>query len=253
MKLYVLDGGMIDILNWDLYAPGAGPAVRRRLADPAYLIVHQHGTLVWDTGLSDELAARPGGLRLGDHAVFQVEKTIEAQLADVGQSAALVDYLALSHFHPDHIGNAGLFASARLLVQREEYQAAFGPGAEQAAYELHSSEPLLRNPVEKLDGDHDVFGDGSVVIKRFPGHTPGHQALLVRLPKTGPVLISGDLAHSRENWESRTVPSLNSDAVASHRSIEAAAQLLEAKGAALWIQHDLGQYQGLRLAPEYYE
>lgn len=252
-KLYVLDGGRIDILDWALFQPDAGPGVRRWLSDSCYLVVHPAGTLVWDTGLPDRLAGDPEGFTVPDVAVFHVESTLEAQLVAAGHPAAEIDFLALSHFHPDHVGNVGLFSGATLLVQDDDHAAAFGGAPGDHGFDPATYAVLAERPTTLLHGDHDVFGDGTVVIKRLPGHTPGSQSLLVRLPSTGPVLISGDLVHSVDNWRRRVVPSLNSDADETVRSLAAAERLLAEEGAALWVQHDLDQQSALRHLPDYYD
>ncbi|MEU5401445.1 N-acyl homoserine lactonase family protein [Streptomyces sp. NPDC005963] len=252
MKLYVLDGGTIEILDWSLFQPDAGKGVRRTLADSCYLVVHPRGTLVWDTGLSDALAEEPDGHRVGDIAVFRVDDSLERQLSRAGCPADTVDFLALSHFHPDHVGNTALFPGATLFVQRDEYAAAFGTSPGDHGFDPGNYAHLREQPVHTLDGDHDVFGDGSVVILRLPGHTPGSQSLLVRLPDTGPVLISGDLVHSLENWARRVVPALNADADESLRSMDRAADVLAEEGAVLWVQHDHAQQSALRRLPHHY-
>ncbi|MEU0987458.1 N-acyl homoserine lactonase family protein [Streptomyces sp. NPDC005953] len=252
MRLHVLDGGTIEILDWALFQPDAGQGVRRTLADSCYLVVHPRGTLVWDAGLPDALAEEPEGHRVGDIAVFHVKGSLERQLAEAGCPADTIDFLALSHFHPDHVGNASLFSRATLLVQRDEYAAAFGASPGDHGFDPGTYASLRERAVIPLDGDHDVFGDGSVVILRLPGHTVGSQSLLVRLPDTGPVLISGDLAHSLENWTRRVVPGFNASVDESRRSMDRAAEVLAEEDAVLWVQHDHAQQSTLRRSPHHY-
>jgi N-acyl homoserine lactone hydrolase len=247
-QLYVLDGGRIEVLDWRLFQPDAPPGTQRSLAVSCYLLVHPAGTLLWDTGLGDDLVGT-AGRTIPDVAVFRVERTLREQLTEIGHPPETVDHLALSHFHPDHVGNVGLLGKARLLVQREDHAAAFGDTPDAHGFEPGAYTALREQETTLLDGDHDVFGDGSVVIVRVPGHTPGSQALLVRLPGTGPVLITGDLAHSLDNWRRRTVPSVNWDTAETLRSLDRAAALVAAEGAKLWVPHDLEQQAGLRHAP----
>lgn len=247
VQLHILDGGTIDILDWSIYDPGAPPGTHRTLANPVYLIVHDQGTVVWDAGLGDAHATRTEPLVVDDHAVFRVTTPLADQLAALGHPADGIDFLALSHFHPDHVGNVALFTAATLLTQRDEHEAAFGPDPRAAHYDPDGYAELRDRPAVLIDGDHDVFGDGSVVIVRLAGHTVGNQSLLVRLTDHGTVLISGDLAHSMENWEARAIPPvLNIDVEESARSLERAATILAEESAQLWVQHDHAQYTELR-------
>lgn len=252
MRLYVLDGGRIEVLNWQAFQPDAGPGVRRWLSNSCYLVVHPAGTLLWDTGLPGDLADRPDGLPVGDIAIFHVRASLAAQLVSIGHPPDSIGMLALSHLHRDHVGNVSLFRSATLLVQEDEYAAGFGSAPERYGYVPASYEPLRDMQVTLLHADHDVFGDGSVVIKRLAGHTPGSQSLLVRLPETGTILISGDLVHSLDNWRREAVPGLNYAHDESVRSMREAAHLLKATRATLWVQHDLEQQSTLRHPPHWY-
>lgn len=248
VELYVLDAGQIEILDWSQYDPAAPKNTRHVISDPAFLVVHPSGTLVWDTGLDDSLIGRREPLIFNDHAVFTVSNSLAAQLAEVGHPAPSITYLALSHFHPDHVGNVGLFPHTTLLVQRDEYDAAFGPDASEH-YDPSGYAALHRNGVTALEGDHDVFGDGTVVIYRTPGHTVGGQSLLVNLEQEGPVLISGDIAHSLENWRARAVPAINQDVAESRQSLARMHALVDQLGAQVWVQHDARQFSGLPKAP----
>jgi glyoxylase-like metal-dependent hydrolase (beta-lactamase superfamily II) len=107
--------------------------------------------------------------------------------------------------------------------------------------------------VRTLEGDLDVFGDGSVTIISTPGHTPGHQSLLVHLPKTGWVILSGDASHFKDNWDNRRVTSMNTSAEQTQASFKRIADLLAEKHAQLWINHDQPQSASQRHSPEFYD
>jgi N-acyl homoserine lactone hydrolase len=161
-------------------------------------------------------------------------------LKEVGLAPADIRHFAMSHSHGDHMGNADLFAGARLYVQTAEHDTPL-------------FEKLRGANVVKLDGEHDVFGDGSAVIKPAPGHTPGHQVLVVRLPKSGPVMLSGDMVHLQYSWDNRVAPSFNSDVAQSVRTIDAMKAYNARTGTRLWINHDKEQHARIPKAPAYVE
>lgn len=251
-KLYVFECGTIDVADISVFQPGIGKNQHKRLTDSCYLIAHPKGTLLWDAGLPDQLAQIPEGKTF---MVFtmRVPKTLASQLQEIGYVPDRIDYLGISHMHTDHIGNAPLFPRAMLLMQKEEYAAAFGPEPAKYGFDPANYPTLKNNPVQQLDGDYDVFGDGTVVIKRALGHTPGHQALFVKLAQTGNILLSGDLVHFTDNWTHKRVPGFNFDKARSLKTMEETGQFLKANNATLWIQHDLEQSAGIRHAPAYYE
>ena len=107
--------------------------------------------------------------------------------------------------------------------------------------------------MEKLEGEKDIFGDGSVRVVPTPGHTPGHESLMVDLPKTGWILLSGDVAHFQDNFDNRCVPGGNTDKSALVASMEHVAELLAKYHARFWINHDAKQAASIRHAPEFYE
>jgi N-acyl homoserine lactone hydrolase len=147
--------------------------------DNCYLIKHSQGWLLWDTGVTDAIAAMPDGQKPADARAthWKRPKTLASQLEQLGVKPADIKYVAVSHTHPDHIGNITMFPNSIVLVQKAEYDwpSPFG-------------RTLQAGASAKLEGDHDVFGAGSVTLIATPGHTPGHQSLLVNLPKTGALL-----------------------------------------------------------------
>ena len=171
-------------------------------------------------------------------------KTLAGELEALGVKPADVKYVAVSHTHPDHVGNIKMFPQSTVLVQKAEYDwpTPFGRTLQAVA-----------SPVNKLEGDHDVFGDGSVTIIATPGHTPGHQSLLVKLPKTGALVLSGDAVHFKSNWENRRVPSMNADNEKTLASMQRIADILVTEKAQLWINHDKAQRDSLKMAPGYYD
>jgi N-acyl homoserine lactone hydrolase len=251
-RMYVLECGESmtkDVsANW---SPGVDVGVAREFSDNCYLIQHGDRLLLWDSGMSDAIAAKPEGVTAASGLLtLWVRKPLASQLRQLGIAPSDITDVAFSHFHSDHVGNANLFTSATLYIQEAEYDAAFGPNAAQFNFAPALYEKLRSSPTVKLNGDHDVFGDGSVVILSTPGHTPGHQCLLVHLPQRGAVVLSGDMVHFQENWTHRRVPARNFDKQKTVQSMDRIAALLESEHAELWINHDKAQSASMPKAPE---
>jgi N-acyl homoserine lactone hydrolase len=249
--LYVLDCGHGIGPDQARWSPGVNVGKPLEISDNCYLIHHTQGYLLWDTGIPDALAAAPDGPpAAGSAPVWRRPKTLAAQLEEIGVKPSDISYVAISHTHPDHVGNVELFPSATILIQKAEYDWAFGsPKPPFAPKQPFSPD----HPVIKLEGDKDVFGDGSVTIISTPGHTPGHESLLVHLPRTGWVILSGDAVHFRDNWDNRRVPAGNTDKDQTLASMDRLAALMEEHKAQLWINHDKIQSDAQRHAPEFYD
>jgi N-acyl homoserine lactone hydrolase len=184
---------------------------------------------------------------------YTATKTLRSQLALSGYAPQDVTYFALSHYHADHTANANDFARATWLVQQPERDPMFaekGPAITQRAQYI----ALKDSKTKILNGqDYDVFGDGTVVIKAAYGHTPGHQVLYVKLAKTGPVLLAGDLYHYQEERNTDKTPTFEFDrdqSLASRAAIEA---FVKKSGAQLWIEHDFANFNRQKKAPAYYD
>ena len=239
-RMVVLYCGESDTKDVSVWSPGVDVGKPREFSDSCYLIHHGKGWMLWESGISDAVADKPDGVVAGGGILtLRVRKTLQSQLHELAIAPADIKYLGFSHFHGDHVGNANLFTEATLYIQQAEYDAAFGPEPAKFNFNPALYEKLRATPIVRLQGDHDVFGDGSVVIYSTPGHTPGHQSLLVRLPKTGPVLLSGDAVHFRENYETGGVPSFNFDRAATVASIERMKQIVANVKATVVIQHDM--------------
>ena len=245
-KLYILncgEGVAGDISRW---SPGLNEGKSMDFVDSCYLIKHSQGWFLWDTGIPDAVAAMPDGLKPADPkaVTWKRPKTLAAQLEQIGVKPDDVKGMGVSHTHPDHIGNVEMFPTTMLYVQKAEYN---WPGAE--------NKPRFKpeHPVTLLEGDRDIFGDGSITILSTPGHTPGHQSLQVKLPKTGEVVLSGDAVHFKSNWENRGVPVNNVSKEQTLASMEKISGVLTKDKAQLWINHDKAQRDAQKLAPEFYE
>jgi N-acyl homoserine lactone hydrolase len=245
-RLYLLGCGENTGKDQARWSPGVNEGKPIEFSDNCYLIRHTKGLLLWDTGVPDAVAGMPDGMPVaGGAIVYHRAKTLIAQLAEIGVKPADITYVAISHTHGDHVGNVGLFPASTILMQGAEYEWAMTQPVRPAF--------AVDQKIQKLAGDHDVFGDGSVMILSTPGHTPGHESLLVVLPRTGALVLSGDAAHFRENWEQRRVPSMNVSREQTLASLQRIADVLEQRKAQLWINHDKAQSAGLRYSPAYYE
>ena len=205
----------------------AFPGLNLTFTFSCYLIRHGDEYMVWDTGFTPGTSPNAPKTSLADY------------LAQVKVKPDQVKYVGISHFHGDHTGQLAPFTNATLLIGKGDWDGVTATpplaGANAAGFKQWIAES---RKVEPLPGDKDVFGDGSVVILRTPGHTPGHSALLVRLKEKGPVLLSGDLVHFRENYETGGVPSFNVDRAQTVASIERFKKLAANLKATVIIQHD---------------
>jgi glyoxylase-like metal-dependent hydrolase (beta-lactamase superfamily II) len=169
-----------------------------------------------------------------------VKVTIIDQLTQLQLKPEQIKYLAISHYHGDHTGQAPSFPKATLLIGKGDWDVVTATPANPAA----NAAPFANwisggGKVEPQSGDKkDVFGDGTVVMISTPGHTPGHHSLLVKLKTTGNVLITGDLAHFHENYDGNGVPSFNTNRADTLASIDRFKQIAKNVKAAVIIQHD---------------
>lgn len=211
VKLYALDCGKFSVPDADMFADdGAYKGRKVEMVVPCYLVRHPKGDLVWDTGVPES------------------KDKLLTQLKALGLEPKDIEYVSVSHSHFDHIGNAGLFASSAWIVDPDEKAYAFRPEARKnaAAFGQYSALENAKTIAVAGDAAHDVFGDGTVQVIPAPGHTPGHTVLLVKLPKAGAVLLTGDLWHVAESRAAKRVPRFNVDraqTLASYDKVEALA------------------------------
>lgn len=244
-RMYVLDCGRLLAKDQSRWTPGVNVGQPRELSNNCYLFQHERGTLLWETGVPDSVAEQKSGVTSPNGAVVWFrDKTLVGQLESLGFKPKDITYIAMSHSHGDHIGNVKMFAKSKILMQKLEHEFATGL----------TPKPLNDDQnVEILSGDRDVFGDGSVTIISTPGHTPGHQSLLVKLPKTGALILTGDLVHFQYMWDNKIVPSFNFNKEQSLASIERVIKLIAEHKAQLWIGHDKDITARIDRAPKFYE
>jgi glyoxylase-like metal-dependent hydrolase (beta-lactamase superfamily II) len=252
VRLYVFDCGILNIADpMPLFGLKKEEVGNPNLSDAAYLIVHPRGTLIWDTGFLSDSVIESGAPQTG---LARASKTLKGQLAQAGYRPADITYLALSHYHGDHTGNANDFQASTWLVSREEHDAMFAePPPRIASPATYNALKKSKTVYIKTDGDYDVFGDGTVVIKPTPGHTPGHLALVVKLAKTGPVMLTGDMYHYPEEVARDTVPPGEFNSAQSAATRKAVRDFVQKTGTQLWIGHDIIGFSKLKKSPEFYE
>ena len=249
-RIYIFDNGMIQGLSPTLFNFEPDELAETDFVNISYLIVHPGGTLQFDAGaVADEaFEGRDGPVVEG---IVSATRPLVPQLEAAGYSPADIDYFAMSHYHSDHTANANLFAGATWIVQRAERDFMFADEPQgivnTASYSaLRDAETIVLD-----DEDHDVFGDGTVLIMSTPGHTPGHQIVAVRLENAGWIVLGGDLYHYPEERTTGRVPTFEFDADLSRASRARVESFIEANDATLWIEHDIATHAALPKAPRY--
>lgn len=252
VRLYVFDCGVIKGLDPALFNFKPGELATTELAVPCYLVADPKGTLMWDVGVIPDSAFKDDGAPV-TQGVSTATRTLKSQLAQIGYAPSDITYLAMSHYHSDHVANANEFAGSTWLVRKAERDAMFAEKPPALVNPATYSELKNSKTVILTTDEYDVFGDGKVIIKSAPGHTPGHQVLIVKLAKTGTVVVAGDLYHYPEERGRDTVPTFEynkEESLASRAMIEA---YVKKTGAQLWIEHDFIGNSKLKKSPAYYD
>jgi len=253
VRLYVFNCGSLDISDPERFRFTKAELATTNMSVACFLIAHPKGTLMWDVGAVPDGALKPGE-KSATEGYATITRTLKSQLEEVGYEPSDIKYLMFSHYHYDHIANANDFASATWLVRKVERDALLGPTPPARVKPEYYDK--LRNSkavIIPATGDYDVFGDGTVVAKFAPGHTPAHQVLFVKLAKNGPVVLSGDLYHYPEERKFKRVPVADFDPAQTAATREKLEAFLKESGAQLWIQHDYTANSKLKKAPQFYE
>ena len=248
LRLYALDCGHMDVQDMAPFSDtGEYDGKPGEIVAPCFLIGHPKGWLLWDAGLGDALVGAPRAMG-GFHLSAGV--TLKAQLAQLGLKPEDISYVAFSHLHFDHTGNANLFTSATWILQRAELAWALSTptpgGVDTSTFSAYKA-----GKQQMIDGDDDVFGDGTVRILFTPGHTPGHQSLVLKLRDAGIVILSGDLYHLRENHRFHRVPVYNVNRAETLASMARVDTIIAHTHARLIVQHDPMEFRALPKFPAY--
>jgi glyoxylase-like metal-dependent hydrolase (beta-lactamase superfamily II) len=239
LTVNVLDCGTIGVSDLDAFSSAGDYAGQAdELTNTCYLINHPNGRLLWDLGLPSQLAGSPPFTQ----QIFTVSlnQTITDQLAALGVVPSELTYVSISHSHFDHVGQVDQVQGATWLVNQREYDAMFPPEGTPLADPTLAPVYAMFQAMERqvIGEEHDVFGDGSVVIFATPGHTPGHASLQLKMPESGTVLLTGDLYHRTESRALSRAPRFNTneaDTMASMAAFEARAA---GQGGKVVIQHE---------------
>ncbi len=251
LKLYVFDCGKLTVEDPSRFDFKKEELKVLDLAVPCYLIVHPKGTLMWDTGVVPDNLFTGSGPAKKEYGT--ATKPLKAQMAEAGFKPENITYLALSHDHWDHVGNAWQFNKSTWLVSKPEYDEMFSDHPPQRT-DAALFAPLKKTKTVFLpDQDYDVFGDGSVVIKPAYGHTPGHRVLFLKLAHTGPIVLAGDLYHYREELTMGRMMKTDPNPAGVKASRAELDEFLKKTGAKLWIQHELVAFQAEKHAPQFYD
>jgi len=218
----------------------AFPGLKLTFVFSCYIIKHGDDYLLWDTGHS---MTAPN---------VAPKVSIVDQLAKIDIKPEQIKYVGISHYHADHTGQIASFPKATLLIGAREWEAITSPKpAEGVNFKPFESWIKGDSKVEPQPTDKDVFGDGSVIMLRTPGHTPGHSSLLVKLAQMGPVILSGDAVHFHENYDSDGVPWFNYDRAQTVASIERIKKIAANLKATVIIQHDARDVDKLPAFPAF--
>lgn len=266
MKLYVFSSGALSVAKNSLQNMAAPDPLRVPVG--FFVIMHPKGNVLFDTGNNDKIITDPsywGPFVKALNPVVTPDVAIDAQLGKIGLKPDDIKYVVVGHMHLDHGGNVGKFPHSTLVVQKDEIRNAFWPEPGTAGPYVPGDFAALRSDLGaampnkyrmlQLEGDLDIFGDGSVVVKRWVGHTPGSQMLLVRLPKAGPIILTSDNVYFRENVEKNILPNvaLAYDPAGILRAYEWIRYMQATEKADFFTAHDPDAFKALKKPPEFYE
>jgi len=265
MRLYVFTSGTLTLAKLILQNRAPGTVT---IPVGFFVIKHPKGNVLFDTGNNDRIITDPGYWGPFVQALNpgrSPDVAIDVQLAKIGLKPDDISYVIYSHFHVDHVGNMGKFPKATHVYQKDEIRNAFWPAPGYAVFFKTDDFAMLRSDlgapmpnrfkVVELAGDLDLFRDGSVYIRRTVSHTPGSQILVVRLPKTGTVVLPGDAIYLKENLDKNLLPDIGSayNPVGMLEAYEWVRELQARERADVIFSHDPDVFKARKHAPDYYE
>lgn len=266
MQLYVFSSGWLNIDKSALQTGASAAKIQIPVA--FFLIKHPKGNVLFDAGNNDRIITDPtywGPFATSLEPGRSPDVAIDVQLGKIGLKTSDINYVILGHMHLDHAGNVGKFPDATIVYQRDEIVNAFWPKPGFAGPYITSDFSMLRSGVGEgmpskqkvieLDGDLDLFGDGSIYIHRAVSHTPGSEIALVRLPKTGLVVLTSDVCYLMDNLTKNLLPSvgLTYDPAGMLAAYAYIRRLRDVEGADVIMAHDADIFKAHKHAPDFYD
>ncbi len=250
MKLYAFSSGALTVPKNFLQA--GAPATAIQVPVGFYVVRHPKGNVLFDTGNNDRIITDPGywgAFIQGLNPVRTPDVAIDVQLGKIGLKPDDIKYVVIGHMHLDHGGNVGKFTKSTIVLQKDEI----------SDFMMLRNDPgqMMPNkyPMIQLQGDLDLFADNSVVVKRWVGHTPGSQMMIVRLPKTGTVILTSDSVYFAENVTKNLLPdvSLAYDPAGIFAAYQYIREMQAREGAQFFTAHDPDAWKAMKKAPDFLE
>lgn len=267
MRVYAFSSGALTVPKSFLQA--GAPSTPMQVPVGFYVVRHPKGNVLFDTGNNDRIITEPNywpaAFIQGLNPVRTPDVAIDVQLQKIGLKPDDIKYVVVGHMHLDHAGNVGKFPKSTLVVQKDEIRNAFWGEPGTAQNYIPGDFMMLRNdpgemlpnrfPMIQLNGDLDLFADNSVVVKRWVGHTPGSQMMIVRLPKTGTVILTSDSVYFAENVTKNLLPdvSLAYDPAGIMAAYQWIREMQAREGATFFTAHDADAWKTMKKAPDYLE
>jgi N-acyl homoserine lactone hydrolase len=266
MRLYSFTSGALTVPKSLLQ--GGAPSTPLQVPVGFFVIRHPKGNVLFDTGNNDRIITEPGywgAFIQGLNPVRTADVAIDVQLGKIGLRPDDIAYVVVGHMHLDHGGNVGKFPNSTLVVQKDEIRNAFWPEPGTGGPYIPGDFMMLRaDPgsawpnrykMIQLEGDLDIFTGNSVVVKRWVGHTPGSQMMIVRLPRTGTVILTSDNVYFRENVTKNLLPdvSLAYSPTGIMNGYQWIREMQAREKADFFTAHDADAFKAMKKAPEFYE
>lgn len=266
MRLYAFSSGALTVPK--SFLQGGAPSTAIQVPVGFFVVRHPKGNVLFDTGNNDRIITDPsywGAFIQGLNPVRTPDVAIDTQLQKIGLRPDDIKYVVVGHMHLDHGGNVGKFTKSTLVVQKDEMKNAFWPEPGTSGPYIPGDFMMLRNDpgaplanrysMIQLNGDLDLFNDQSVVVKRWVGHTPGSQMMIVRLPKTGTVILTSDNVYFAENVTKNLLPdiSLAYDPSGIMNAYQWIREMQARENAQFFTGHDPDAWKAMKKAPDFLE